>query len=116
MCGRRSGKCFILALVAVFLACFKDWRPYLGVGERGTIIVIAADRKQARTIMRYVKGLLHLVPMLRQLIEAERLEGIDLTNRITIEVHTCTFRTVRGYTILAALCDELAFWTRRGQL
>ena len=110
ICGRRSGKSFTLALVAVFLACFKDWSPYLGIGERGTITVIAADRKQARTIMRYVKGLLQLVPMLRKLVEAERLEGIDLSNRITIEVHTCSFRTVRGYTILAALCDEMAFW------
>ena len=87
-----------------------NWTPCLGIGERGTITVIAADRKQARTIMRYVKGLLQLVPMLRQLVEAERLEGIDLSNRITIEVHTCSFRTVRGYTILAALCDEMAFW------
>jgi len=110
VCGRRSGKSFMLALVAVFLAAFKDWKPYLGVGERGTIIVIAADRSQARTIMRYIKGLLHLVPMLKQLVEAERVEGIDLSNRVTIEVHTCNFRTVRGYTIVAALCDELAFW------
>ena len=29
ICGRRSGKSFTLALVAVFLACFKDWRPHL---------------------------------------------------------------------------------------
>ena len=110
VCGRRSGKSFTLALIAVFLACFKDWRPYLGPGERGTIMVIAADRKQARTIMRYVKGLLHGVPMLARTIEAERTESIDLQNRITIEVHTASFRTVRGYTIVAALLDELAFW------
>ena len=108
--GRRGGKSFTLALIAVYLAAFKDWRPYLGVGERGTITVIAADRSQARTIMRYVKGLLHLVPMLSQLIEAERVEGVDLTNRVTIEVHTCSFRTVRGYTIVACLADEIAFW------
>ena len=61
VCGRRAGKSFTLALIAVFLAAFRDWRPYLGPGERGTITVIAADRSQARTIMRYVKGLLHLV-------------------------------------------------------
>ena len=33
ICGRRSGKSFILALIAVFLACFRDWRPLLGPGE-----------------------------------------------------------------------------------
>ena len=92
ICGRRSGKSFTLALVAVFLAAFRDWTPYLGIGERGTITVIAADRKQARTIMRYTKGLFQSVPMLRQLVEAERQEGIDLTNRVTIEVHTCQFQ------------------------
>jgi hypothetical protein len=51
-----------------------------------------------------------MVPMLRQLIEAERQEGIDLSTRISIEVHTASFRAVRGYTIIAALCDEMAFW------
>jgi hypothetical protein len=73
-------------------------------------MVIAADRKQARVIMRYVLGLLKGVPMLRQLIEAERTEGVDLTCRVTIEVHTASFRSVRGYSIIAALCDEIAFW------
>ena len=29
---------------------------------------------------------------------------------ITIEVHTASFRTVRGYTVVAGLCDEMAFW------
>ena len=52
----------MLAVVAVFLACFNDWRPYLGPGERGAIMIIAADRKQARVILRYIKGLLQAVP------------------------------------------------------
>jgi hypothetical protein len=29
VCGRRDGKSSVLALVAVFLACFKDYKPYL---------------------------------------------------------------------------------------
>jgi hypothetical protein len=36
-CGRRAGKPFILALVAVYLAIFQDWSEYLAPGERGTI-------------------------------------------------------------------------------
>ena len=110
VCGRRSGKSFMLALIAVYLAAFVDWRPHLGPGERATVMIVAADRKQARTIMRFIKGLLRAVPILRQLIEHERIEGIDLTNQITIEIHTASFRTVRGYTVVAALLDELAFW------
>jgi hypothetical protein len=108
--GRRGGKSFMLAVIAVFLACFRDWRPFLGPGEVGTVMVIAADRRQARTIMRYCHGLLTAVPMLAQLIEGQSRETIELRNRIVIEVHTASFRTTRGYTIVAALCDELAYW------
>lgn len=108
--GRRGGKSFVLALIAVYLATVRKWMHYLAPGERATIMVIAADRKQARTILRYAKGLLSETPMLKPLMEAERTEAIDLTNRVTIEVHTASFRSTRGYTIIAALCDEAAFW------
>ena len=108
--GRRGGKSFVLALIAVFLATFRDWQPHLALGERGTVMVLAADRRQARVIMRYIKGLLQNVPMLARLLERETGESVDLNNRITIEVHTASFRTVRGYTVIAALLDEIAFW------
>lgn len=108
--GRRGGKSFIVALIAVFLACFRDYTRHLTPGERGTVMVIAADRKQARVIMRYVKGLLEGVPMLRRMIVAQRGEAIELSNRIDIEIHTGSFRAVRGYTVVAALLDEVAFW------
>ncbi|MBR0839116.1 hypothetical protein JQ607_02820 [Bradyrhizobium liaoningense] len=108
--GRRGGKSFVLALIAVFLATIRTWTHYLAPGERATIMVIAADRKQARTILRYCKGLLSETPILKPLIEGERAEAIDLRNRVTIEVHTASFRSTRGYTMIAALCDEAAFW------
>jgi hypothetical protein len=109
-CGRRAGKSFILALISCFLAGFIDWRPYLAVGEVGTIMIVAADRRQARVIMRYVVGLLKSTPMLKQLVLNETRESIVLRNNITIEVHTSSYRTTRGYAIIAALCDELAYW------
>lgn len=106
--GRRGGKSRIAALLAVFLACFRKYR--LALGERGVVMVIAADRKQARVVLRYIRALLHSHPMLETLIEHERKESIDLTNGITIELHTASFRTVRGYTVVAAILDEIAFW------
>jgi hypothetical protein len=110
ICGRRAGKSFILALVAVYLACFHQYRQYLAPGERGTIMVIACDRRQARTIFRYIGGLLTKVPMLARMVEREVAEGFDLTNDVSIEVAVASFRSLRGYTIVAALLDELAFW------
>jgi hypothetical protein len=35
-CGRRAGKSFALALIATFLATFRDYRPHLQPGERAT--------------------------------------------------------------------------------
>jgi hypothetical protein len=108
--GRRGGKSFTLALVAVFLACFRDWRPYLGPGEVGTVMIIAKDRAQARSIKRFISGLLREIPMLAPLIEDETAETIRLKRRVCIEIHTASYRTTRGYTIIAALLDEVAVW------
>jgi hypothetical protein len=110
ICGRRAGKSFVLALVAVFLACFFNWLPYLTRGEAGYIIIIAADRKQARQIFRYLKALILETPMLAKMVLQENAESIELNNGVIIEVATCSYRTVRGRTIIAALCDEVAFW------
>jgi hypothetical protein len=94
--GRRGGKSFILAVIAVFLACFKDWRPFLGPGEIGTVMIVAADRRQARVIMRYVSGLLKAVPMLARKIENTTRESISLKNNIAIEIHTALSRQQVG--------------------
>ena len=56
VCGRRSGKSVHPRHHRGLSRRFRDWRPYLGPGERGTIMVIAADRRQARVIMRYVSA------------------------------------------------------------
>ncbi|CAJ0869636.1 hypothetical protein AMST5_02155 [freshwater sediment metagenome] len=109
ICGRRGGKSFMMACIATYLACLRDYTRYLGPGERATVMVIAADRKQARVVMRYVRGLLQL-PVLAPLVASETREAFDLTNRVTIEVGTASHRTIRGYSIAAALCDEIAFW------
>src|SRR5262249_34988906 len=89
--------------------CFRDYSRFLKPGEVGTIAIIAADRRQARTILRYVKGFLEL-PMLHKQIVNDTAESIELKNRVVIEVHTASFRSVRGYTLLAVICDEIAFW------
>ena len=82
----------------------------LAPGEKVTIGLIAADRAQARILMRYVNGLLQAVPMLRAMIEERTSETITLSNRTVIEIRTASFRSTRGYSYGAVLCDEVAFW------
>jgi len=108
--GRRSGKSFVASLLAVFLACFRDYRYFLSPGERAHIIIIAADRGQAQVIFRYVKGFLKVIPMLAAMVESEKTESIDLNNLVTIAVMTCSYKAVRGFTAAAVICDEIAFW------
>jgi hypothetical protein len=108
--GRRGGKSRIAALVAVFFACFRRYVGILAPGEIGVVMVLAADRKQARVVFRYVSGLLRSVPALAALVEIERRESIDLKNGISIEVHSASYRAVRGYTTVAVIADEVAFW------
>jgi hypothetical protein len=107
--GRRGGKSLILALIAVYLACFYNWATFLTGGERGVVMVVAGDRRTAGVIFRYVKAFLG-IPALAGMIQRETADTIDLSNGITIEIQTASFRTIRGRTVVAALCDELAFW------
>ncbi len=108
--GRRGGKSRILALVAVFLAAFRDYKPFLAAGEVATIAVLAANRSQARSIFRFVSGLIKEIPLLKPMVQDESAESIVLNNRVAIEISTASFRTTRGYTFAAVLADEIAFW------
>ena len=111
LCGRRSGKSFMMALCAVWLALFRfgGKKPYLQRGEVLTIKVIAQDRDAARTIMGYVDGLL-TTPLLKAKIKKQTATAFELGN-VRIEVATCDYRAVRSYTCGAALCDEACFWS-----
>ena len=107
--GRRGGKSRVLALIAVYLATFRNWRPHLAPGERGVIQVIATDRKQARSIFRYARALLLETSALAPLVGNETAETLELRNGVDVEITTSSYRAVRGYTIVAALVDEIAF-------
>ena len=108
--GRRGGKSRVLATIAAYLACFRDYRPHLAPGEVATVAVIASDRRQARSIFNYCKGLFDEIPLLKNMVAEETQETITLNNRVAIEITTASFRATRGYTYAAVLADETAFW------
>src|SRR5207237_10788856 len=85
--GRRAGKSRVAALVATYLAGFRDYSAVLSAGERGTLMVLAADTRQARIVQDYVRGLLERVPALRRLVRKWRLDAVELANNVTVEIH-----------------------------
>jgi Terminase large subunit, T4likevirus-type, N-terminal len=107
--GRRSGKSLIAALVAVFLACFRDYSGVLVGGETGVVMILSSDRRQGRVIFGYVAAFLE-TPMLKSMVVSKLKESIVLSNGVTIEIRTSDYRAVRGATIVGVVADELAFW------
>jgi hypothetical protein len=107
--GRRGGKSFAMALIAVFLAVFKDWRKYLSPGERAIVLLVAADREQAKILHRYCQGILS-PPILQSSVLNVTASEIELKGNVVLEVVTRSYRTVRGRSVAVAVLDELAFW------
>lgn len=108
--GRRAGKSRIAALIAVFLGACRDYTQCLAPGEIATVMVLAADKRQARVIFRYCRALIMETPALRGMLVHETQESLVLNNNVAIEIHVANFRSVRGYSAAAIIADEVAFW------
>ena len=108
LCGRRAGKSRIAALVAVYVALFAPVK--LAPGERGAVLVLANGIDQAGLVFSYARALITESPVLRREIVSVTKSEIRLRNGITIAVHANSFRSVRGWTLLACIFDEVSFW------
>src|SRR6185369_10762779 len=56
--GRRGGKSRAMAALAIYLAGLCDYKDKLAKGERGTVLLIAPDKKQAKVLLDYAEGTL----------------------------------------------------------
>ena len=108
--GRRGGKSAASAALAIYLAGLCDHSAHLSRGEKGLVLLLASDRRQAKILLDYCEGVLRSTPMLSQLIKERTREEIALTTGISIEVRTASLRGVRGYTCISVIGDEVAFW------
>jgi hypothetical protein len=107
--GRRGGKSRIAALVGTYLAAFKNYDGLLVPGELGMLMILAADKSQAKNILGYIEGFFDAIPILSSMVVNRTAETIELSNGITISVHSSDFRRVRGFTLIGVIIDELAF-------
>jgi hypothetical protein len=108
--GRRGGKSRAMAALGVYLAAFKNYSSVTVVGERPTVLLLAANVKQAGILLSYVAGVFESVKMLSGMVISRTQDSIELSNEVTIEVRPASFRGIRGITCVACICDEQAFW------
>jgi len=105
---RRQGS--IASLIATHAAASFDPKGKLRPGERAVVMCLACDRHQAAIVFNYIKAYFEEVPALKKMVSAITAESVELTNRVVIEVHTNSFRSVRGRSLLCAVLDEVALW------
>jgi hypothetical protein len=97
--GRRGGKSRAMATLAAYIAGLCDHSDVLVAGERGLLLCIAPDQRQAAITLDYATAAFEASPILR-----------ELTSGIAIEVRSASFRRLRGPTYVAVIADEAAFW------
>jgi hypothetical protein len=108
--SRRGGKTRAMAVLAAFLAACVDHRGSLAPGERGVIPLLAASVQQAASAFAFVEGVFAVAPNLKGLVDGATSDTLSLVTGIDIQVRPASFRTIRGITAVAAICDEIAFW------
>ena len=107
LAGRRSGKSFISAIILVYLAIFRKWKK----ARHGVLMCLATDREQAKVVFKYCIDILEL-PILKTYVKRILSEEIEFRSGLSISIHTCSYRNIRGRRILAVVCDEIVFWSR----
>jgi hypothetical protein len=106
--GRRGGKSRAMSVLAAYLGGLCDHT--LVPGERGVMLLIAPDQRQARISLDYASANFAQSPILKQLVVDSNSEAIHLKNRINVEVRAASFRRLRGPTYIGVIADESAFF------
>jgi hypothetical protein len=106
--GRRGGKSRAMATLAAYIAGLCKHK--LVRGERGVLLCIAPDQRQAAIVLGYAEAAFEQSQIMKQLIANRTTDTLELTNGVSIEVRAASFRRLRGPTYIAVIADEAAFW------
>ena len=97
-------------MIAAYIAMSFDPKGKLRPGEKAVVMLLAVDRQQASIAYSYIRAYFEQIPTLAALVKSIDGESIELRNGVVIEVHTNSYRSVRGRTIVCSIFDEAAFW------
>lgn len=107
--GRRSGKSRIAAVIGSFEAVLAGRQNKLAPGECGVVPIISPTKQQGRIVRDYLRAIFDGELFAHEIV-GETKQGFELAGgKVRIEILAGDFRTVRGYTTLAVVVDEVAF-------
>ena len=109
--GRRGGKGRMASTIASFEALFGGHEKRLSRGETGVVCVVSPTKAQSTIVRNYIKAVFD-APLLRQEIINETADGFLLRNNIELKVLAGDPRTVRGFSLVCAVVDEICFFQR----
>ena len=111
LCGRRSGKSKIAGLVGGFEASLSGREKLLSPGEIGMVTITSPSKDQSSIIRSYLRAALSTPLFDDEVVdEAKKRPSFELANGVQVRVMTGDFRTVRGYSQLAVIVDEVCFF------
>jgi hypothetical protein len=71
--GRRGGKSRAMSALAVYLAGLCDYKDKLVRGERGVVLLLAPDMRQAKVSLDYAEGVLQSTLLMNNSLPGVRL-------------------------------------------
>jgi len=105
--GRRSGKSYMAATLAVVTALWGGFEKLVAKGERVMIFVVAQDKAQAQVVMDYCRGILDDYD---QAVETITQNEIRLKSGVVISIRPASMRAMRGYSTALVVLDEFCFF------
>ena len=97
-------------MIAAFEARLSGRERLLAPGEIGLVAVCSPTRLQSRIVRSYIRAAFETTPLLKNEIVDEGKESFTLKNGVEIQTLTGDFRTVRGFSLIAAVVDEVCFF------
>ncbi len=113
--GARSGKdSRVAAPVALYEALFGGHERHLARGERGIIPLVAQDQRATRIAFGYIRDSCVTSALLAGEVVETLANELRFSNSLVVYCFPCTQRSLRGWSIPAAVMDELAFFRLEG--
>lgn len=125
ICGRRSGKTLLAAVIAIYCAISNNWKPFLKKTPFATVLIMSHSREFSEEVLEQIRTLIESSEILSRLKNKDKKNSAATMNlvtpwvlsngniefsRVQIKVAAASSKTTRGVAACAIICDEIAFW------